>query len=201
MGLRDGSVSTTRGVSSVVAVVLLVAVTVVLAGTVFVFVDGAAQGLRQPAPQVAQSSVEFPTQSGFADGVVRVTHRGGDPVPVANVRVQVDTSDVAGCDTDSAEILNLPSTRSGLGNLGYGEENFAAGDDSPIDEGGPDAEWSAGALHADTGPNFVVGDSFAFRLTPSECPVAPGETVRVTVVHEPSKQVVFTVTATARDGG
>lgn len=177
-----------------VAVVLLVAVTVVLAGTVFVFVDGAAEGLRQPAPQVAQSSAEFRTQDGFAGGVVRVTHEGGDPVPVTNVRVIVDTSGVAGCNTDRAEIRNLPSTRDGGG---YAESNLAAGDDSPISEGGSRAEWSAGALHADTGPNFAVGDSFEFRLTSSECPVTAGETVVVTVVHEPSRQEIISVEVTA----
>lgn len=201
MRLRNGSSSELRGVSPVVAVILLVAITVVLAGTIFVFVNGAAEGLRQPAPQVAQSNAEFLPQSGFVGGIVRVTHQGGDPVPVADIRILIDTSDVADCKTDRAEILNLPSTRSGLSNLGYGEENLAAGDDSPISEGGSRAEWSAGALHANTGPNFIVGDSFEFRLTSSDCPVAAGETVRVTVVHEPSEQVIFTVSATASDDG
>lgn len=181
-----------------VAVVLLVAVVVVLAGTVFVFVDGAAEGLRQPAPQVAESTAALQSHDGSRGGVVTVSHSGGDPVPVANVRVIVDTSGVTGCVADRAEIQNLPSTQA---DGGYNASNLATGEDSPVANGAPTGNWSAGALHADTDPNFGVTDSFAFRLDETACPVAAGETVGVTVVHEPSRQEILSVRVTAGADG
>jgi FlaG/FlaF family flagellin (archaellin) len=178
----------------VIGVVLLVAVTVVLAGTVATFFLGADSGLRQPAPQVAQASADLDRQDGFDGGIVTVTHQGGDPVTVADIRIVVDTSDVADCSVDQAVIQNLPSTAdSGT----YGTENLANGADSPISRG-TRSEWSAGALHAETGETFAVGDSFQFRLTKTECEMSSGETIRVTVVHEPSKQSIIVVSATAR---
>ena len=178
-----------------IGVVLLVAVTVVLAGTVATFFLGADSGLRQPAPQVAQASADLDRQgSGVSGGIVTVTHRGGDPVTVADIRIVVDTSDVADCPVDQAVIQNLPSTAdSGT----YGTENLANGADSPISRG-TSSKWSAGALHAETGETFAVGDQFEFRLISSECQLATGETIRVTVVHEPSKQSIIVVSATAR---
>ena len=187
-----------RAVSPVIGVVLLVAVTVVLAGTVVAFFLGADSGLRQPAPQVAQASADLDRQgSGVSGGTVTVTHQGGDPVTVADIRVVVDTSDVADCSVDQAVIENLPATRVSKV-LGYADENLANDDDSPISNGRSDAQWSAGALHTNTGKTFAVGDSFQFRLKSSNCGLLTGETIRVTVVHEPSQQSIIEVTATAR---
>jgi flagellin-like protein len=186
-----------RGVSPVVGVVLLVGIVVVLSATIGAFVFGIADGIGQTAPQVAQSSAEFRTQDGFSGGVVSVTHEGGDPVTVADVTVVIDTSDVEDCNVDEARILNLPATARFGGTLGYADDNLARGDNSPISQGSSFSQWSAGALHTDTGPESAVGDSFAFRLTSGECPVDSGETVRVTVVHNPSSQRILSVTATA----
>ncbi len=200
-GHPSNTAETTRAVSPVIGVVLLVAVTVVLAGTVVAFFVGADSGLRQPAPQVAQANADLDTQDGFGGGIITVTHQGGDPVTVADVRIVVDTSDVADCSVDQAVIENLPSTAD-FGTLGYGDENLKNGDNGPISKGTGSSQWSAGALHADTGETFAAGDSFQFRLTggdePEDCPLESGETVRITVVHEPSKQSIITVSVTAR---
>ncbi len=110
-GHPSNTAETTRAVSPVIGVVLLVAVTVVLAGTVVAFFLGADSGLRQPAPQVAQANADLDTQgSGVSGGIITVTHQGGDPVTVADIRIVVDTSDVADCSVDQAVIENLPST-------------------------------------------------------------------------------------------
>lgn len=201
-GHHSNTAETTRAVSPVIGVVLLVAVTVVLAGTVVAFFLGADSGLRQPAPQVAQANADLDTQDGFGGGIITVTHQGGDPVTVADIRIVVDTSDVADCSVDQAVIENLPSTYSNFGQRGYADENLANGDSSPISQGNFNSKWSPGALHADTGETFAVGDSFQFRLTggdkPEDCPLESGETIRITVVHEPSKQSIITVSVTAR---
>jgi flagellin-like protein len=207
-GHPSNTAETTRAVSPVIGVVLLVAVTVVLAGTVVAFFLGADSGLRQPAPQVAQANADLDTQDGFGGGIITVTHQGGDPVTVADVRIVVDTSDVADCSVDQAVIENLPATARFGGTLGHDDENLAnnaddgTDDNSPISQGGPSSKWSAGALHTDTGETFAAGDSFQFRLTggdgPEDCPLESGETVRITVAHEPSKQSIITVSVTAR---
>jgi len=198
-GHPSNTAETTRAVSPVIGVVLLVAVTVVLAGTVVAFFVGADSGLRQPAPQVAQANADLDTQgSGVSGGIVTVTHQGGDPVTVADIRIAVDTSDVADCSVDQAVIENLPSTYSNFGQRGYADENLANGDSSPISQGTFGSKWSPGALHADTGETFSVGNSFQFRLAKGKCKMESGETVRITVVHEPSKQSIITVSVTAR---
>jgi len=193
-GHPSNTTETARAVSPVIGVVLLVAVTVVLAGTVATFFLGADSGLRQPAPQVAQANADLDTQDGFGGGIITVTHQGRDPVTVADIRIVVDTSDVADCSVDQAVIENLPSTAdSGT----YGTGNLANGASSPISRG-TSSKWSAGALHAETGETFTAGDQFQFKLTSGDCPLESGETVRVTVVHEPSKQSIITVSVTAR---
>lgn len=203
-GHPSNATESARAVSPVIGVVLLVAVTVVLAGTVVGFFLGADSGLRQPAPQIAQAKADLDVQDGFGGGIVTVTHQGGDPATVADVRIVVDTSDVTDCSVDRAVIENLPATARFGGTLGYDDENLAnnandgTDDNSPISQGASSSKWSAGALHTDTGETFAVGDSFQFRLTVSECEMESGETVRITVVHEPSKQSIITVSVTAR---
>ena len=193
------SAGTTRAVSPVIGVVLMIAVTVVLAGTVATFFVGADPGLRQPAPQVAQASADLDRQGeGVSGGTVTITHQGGDPVTVADIRVVVDTSDVAGCSVDQATIENLPSTYSEFGQRGYADQNLANGNSSPISQGTADSSWSPGALHAETGGTFAAGDSFQFRIKKGNCQMKAEDTIRVTVVHEPSQQSIVVVTATAR---
>ena len=98
--------SASRGVSSVVATILLVAVVVILAATVSVFVLGVADDVDEAAPTVAQSSGELVTQDGNDGGIVRLTHEGGDSLTVSNLEIVVDAREACG---KTGRLVNLPA--------------------------------------------------------------------------------------------
>jgi len=75
-----------RGVSPVIGVILMVAITVILAAVIGTFVLGLGDSLEQ-APQ-AQLDAES-----NSDGDLLVNHNGGDAIPAAEIRVTVDGSD------------------------------------------------------------------------------------------------------------
>lgn len=67
-GLHSGE---DRGVSPVIGVILMVAITVILAAVIGAFVLGLGDGLGDTGPQASLSFSE-------EDGTVTVTHQGGD---------------------------------------------------------------------------------------------------------------------------
>ncbi|WP_079988834.1 type IV pilin [Halosegnis longus] len=101
--LRDDS----RGVSSVVGVVLVVALAVALAGIISTFALGFTDGLREPAPNIAQSSGAFVPQDGTDGGIVLLTHEAGDTVQIADVEIAVRANCREG--TKQGRIVNLPA--------------------------------------------------------------------------------------------
>jgi flagellin-like protein len=68
-----------KGVSPVIGVILMVAVTVVLAAVIGSFVFGLGDGLNQPAPS---TQIEFDYDA--ANGDLAVIHDGGDTLTAAN---------------------------------------------------------------------------------------------------------------------
>jgi FlaG/FlaF family flagellin (archaellin) len=178
-----------RASSAVIGNILLVAIVVVLAATASVYVFGATDGSPDPAPTVAQSSGQFVPQDGDESGVVRITHRGGDTLRVADLEIVVDAQAVCG---KVGRLVNLPASSGDP----RPTSEFVRGDDvfdnsfnsvtGPIGEDGRtvDGRWSS-------------GETATFRLAKTDCELATGDTITVSVVHTPTNAVVIEQTLTA----
>lgn len=186
--LRPPATPTDRAVSPVLGVVLLVALTTLLASTVGAF----ALGVTTPTatPSVATSTGPL-VASDHADGDreqrVRIVHEGGPPVNVTDLEL-VLTVERTG---EHARVTDLPVRANKL--------------DSASVEGGEFLDAShgetVGALSAappDTDGVWSAGDTLGVRLTSSDVRLVPGDQVTVRVVHAPSGGVVATETLVAR---
>ena len=83
---RDGE----RAVSPVIGVILMVAITVILAAVIGTFVLGLGDRVSQASPN-ANFGFDY-SQSAANDGTVEITHDGGDGVEYEQVKVTVDGS-------------------------------------------------------------------------------------------------------------
>ncbi len=175
-----------RGVSSVVAVVLMVAVTVIMAAAVGSFVLDLAGVEQQPAPQVANADAELQADvAGGGDQTVRITHRGGDTVTVSDLAVVVTFSD----SSKHSRLTGVPTPRidatdydgDDVWDSSYGGIGGALASNEPA---GSDGEWSS-------------GEALVFRIANGDVSLDPGDRVTVTVVHEPSGKVLLERTLTA----
>jgi len=87
-----------RAVSPVIGVILMVAITVILAAVIGTFVLGLGDQVSENAPQ-ASFSFDFDDTSGFdgsADDYVNVTHEGGATIDNSTLSVEGDgTNDLA----------------------------------------------------------------------------------------------------------
>ncbi|PSQ55957.1 type IV pilin [Halobacteriales archaeon SW_8_68_21] len=72
-----------RGVSPVIGVILMVAITVILAAVIGTFVLGLGDSLSDSTPQ-AQLNADF------SNGNVTMEHRGGDTIAAEDITVTVD---------------------------------------------------------------------------------------------------------------
>lgn len=181
-----------RAVSSVLSTVLLVAVVVVLAATVSVFVLDIGDGVESEAPVVSQSSGELRADAaGSDDQTVRLTHQVGDTLRVRNLEIAVDAERACG---KSGRLVNLPAP----GGDPQPTSTYVRGDDlfdnsansvtGPIGEDGVtvDGTWSA-------------GETATFRIANGACSLSPGERITVRVVHTPSGAVLIEQVLTARE--
>ncbi|OYR43982.1 MULTISPECIES: type IV pilin [unclassified Halorubrum] len=188
--------STDRGVSSVISVILLVAIVVVLSGAIAIAALDVTTALREPAPRVAQSSGDFAPQDGTSGGIVTLTHIAGDPVAVSDTEIAVR----ADCDKGvrSGRIVHLPAgagnaIRESDGQIAganlFDERSLKAVDNAVADVG------DGGALLQ--GGRYAVGDTIMFRIPESKCALATGSDVSVQVIHRPSQTVVIRKTMVA----
>lgn len=181
-----------RAVSSVISVILLVAVTVVLAAVLSVATLGLAEKLDDTAPVIGQSKGEFATQDGFDGGIVRITHVAGDVVRVSEIEVAVS----AECSGDGTEkhgrLVNLPAKFGDRpqGDNIKGDDLFDESSGSLTEPGTDDT----GALVTD---EFRPGDVIVFRIAGGDCDLLSGDTVTVRVVHTPSNAVIIRQELTA----
>lgn len=177
----------TRGVTSTVAVVLLVAVTVIVAATVSATVLGLGSELREPGPTVGESSGQLIADApGSSDQTVRITHEAGDPIPVAEIEIVVQACGEQG------RLVNLPAADGDP----RPTVDYVEGDDvfdnsfnavsGPIGEDGRtvDGQWTA-------------GETATFRIANGACSLDAGDTAVVRIVHEPSGSVVIAERLTA----
>ncbi|ELZ52587.1 MULTISPECIES: type IV pilin [Halorubrum] len=174
-----------RGVTSVVSTVLLVAIVVVLSATLSAFAAGVADDLRNPGPYVSQSGGQLAVQDGYDGGTVRVTHVSGDPVPVEEMEIAIDASDACG---ERERLIRLPEGGNSSGS--FADSNVASGSiDESIVSGGNRVDL--GVLDSRTTNRFAAGSFLQFRLTGESCSLAEGDRVVVSVVHVPSGSVVI----------
>ena len=179
-----------RGVTSVVSTVLLVAVVVVVAATLSVFVLDFGDDVETAAPVVSQSSGELRADiTGDDDQIVRLTHQAGDTLRVADLQIAVDARTACG---KAGRLVNLPAP----GGDPQPTATYVEGDDifdnsansvsGPIGEDGRpvDGTWSA-------------GETATFRIANGACSLDPGDPVTVRVVHTPSEAILIEKRLTA----
>lgn len=172
-----------RAVSPVISVILMVAITVILAAVIATFVLGIGEDVSDPGPTIGQSSGVIETQDGYDSGNVTIRHLAGDSVDVEEMEVVVDATDACG---ETARIQNLPSTAERFGFDGFSDANLESGSDSIISKGTFSSTWDIGVLHENNYNTFEAGDYFGFRINGGDCPLDPGDEIVVDLVHEPT---------------
>jgi flagellin-like protein len=90
-----GETDDSRAVSPVIGVILMVAITVILAAVIGTFV----LGLGDNIDSAPQASVDFEAGDIGGTNVTNVTHRGGDNIPVSDLEIRVDGEEVASGNT------------------------------------------------------------------------------------------------------
>jgi flagellin-like protein len=93
----------TRGVSPVIGVVLMVAITTVLGATVGAFATGVAADMPDQRP-MASFDVEFENAAPGGNDTLTVTHEGGDPMPGHRLHFVVSGASVAESDGVDDEV-------------------------------------------------------------------------------------------------
>jgi len=180
--------SSSRAVSPVIGNILLVAIVVILAATISVFVLGFADQVNQPAPIVGQSSGELAPQAGNDDGIIRITHVAGDTIRVSNMEVVVDASDACG---KQGRLVYLPVSPDG-NNI---DQSNIEGDDIFDQRAyGWDGVPGPNAIH---NSEYAPGDNIAFRITGGACSITQGDEIIVRVVHTEMGSVIIEETLTA----
>ena len=101
-----------RAVTPVISTILMVAIVVVLAATISVFMIGITEDVNEPAPNVADTSGEFVIDKDYFDDnqFVRITHLGGDSVAMEEIEIIV-RADASGDDDfpKEARLINFPN--------------------------------------------------------------------------------------------
>ena len=149
---------TVRGVSSVVSVILMVAVVVVLASTVSVLALGFTERFDEPAPNVAQTSGEFVPGGASDEQEVLLTHVAGDRVQVEDIEIIVRAS---GPEVDTeARLVNLPADGKRV------ETENIRGNADLIDKSGGLFGNPPDRVIVDADPNvWAAGDTIRFRVS------------------------------------
>jgi FlaG/FlaF family flagellin (archaellin) len=161
-------------VSPVVGVAVLVGITVVLAAVTGGFVAfGVAT--TETAPQASVAATADATD-GWPDGQrLRLTHRAGDPLVVADLAlvVTVDRGDV------HARLTGFPTRRLTADNA-RGTDVFDsgfAGVDGALDAAHTDGEWTS-------------GETTSVRIAQGDLDLHAGDRIKVRIVHRPTNAVL-----------
>jgi len=179
-----------RGVSPVVGTVLLVALAAVLA-TGLLAAGTAMESLDDPPPSAVLAGEDVTAACagcGSTDQVVRVRHRAGDPIAMADVAlvVSVPGRDVRG------RLVDLPLATNCLRDTHVDGTDLFDGRCGRV----------SGALTAvgtDADGVWRAGEHVAVRLRKGAVRLDPGADVVVRVVHTPSGTVVARQRLTAVD--
>lgn len=153
-----------RGVSPVIGVVLMVAITVLLAAVLGTFVVGLNEG-REPAPQASLSA----TVTDDDGAHVTIVHEGGDPIDAARTRVVVRLVEADGTgDAEGDADVVLPASTGAVLTAGSRTTYEVINND-----------W--------TGAWSSREEATTTDLTDPK----PGETIRVTIVDVETESIVY----------
>ena len=164
-----------RSVSPVISVILMVAVVVILAAVLSVIVLDFSERLDDPAPNVADTTVEFEleTEAFQSNQIVRIIHRGGDSVAVEEMEIIVRASG-SGVDTET-RLVDLPAEDWSIDpNNMQGDKDLI--DSTPRSPGGSKIQNQV-IVSAD--PNvWSAGDTIQFRIKTSRSHQKPHDSVQ-----------------------
>jgi len=117
-----------RGVSPVIGVILMVAITVILAAVIGAFVIGLGDQASESAPQASFSFDYDETDN------VTITHEGGDRIENTNIRIAIDN-----LETDPAgEDINVSSWGNNDGQITAGSSFDVVNDAENVEASGFD---------------------------------------------------------------
>jgi len=165
-----------RAVSPVIGVILMVAITVILAAVIGTFVLGLGDQVQSTTPQASfgfdQSNETFSDGSDDVEAeTLTITHETGDTISESNLKVTVrgDTAfavDESNQETDGVwDNGNDVSAGSSVRVVGYTDASSPEGQD--LDDTANGAFWKTDGTIDDSGPST------------SWSAIAPGDTVRV----------------------
>jgi len=164
-----------RAVSPVIGVILMVAITVILAAVIGTFVLGLGDSLQQ-APQ-AQINIDdadgsAPVTDGEVENVLNINHRGGDTIPEGEIRINVQ-----GPDDDSSQTV------------------WDAGSNENYHYGGEDTNATIRLIDGESPGEFNVGSTITVEAdgTPSDVTSNTdfaGEW-NVQIIHVPSDSILL----------
>ena len=184
-----------RGVSPVIGVILVVAVVVILVTTVSIFVFGFTGVITEPAPNVADTTGEFEPEVGYPDNqLVKITHKGGDSVPVEEIEIIVRAS-MTHTDDREAQLVNLPSDGLWDGSI---DSDDVEGNEDLIDNF---RDVENRIIIVEDSNTWEAGDTIQFRIPTSEADFREGESpeadeLEVIIVHTPSNAIISEQTFT-----
>lgn len=184
-----------RGASSVISVILMVAVVAILAATVSVFVFDFGERINQPAPNVADTTGEFVIDDPDPDNnqLVRITHLGGDSVAVEKIEVVIR---VSGPDVDTeARLINLPAERSDLDQVNI--EGDASIIDKSFGKSGPSHPNQVIVEDFPTDNNiWNAGETIQFRVNTGAADFSKppsydnADKLKIIIIHTPSNAII-----------
>lgn len=182
---------TTRGVSAVVGTVVLTALVAVLAMGVFA-TGTAVEALDDPPQSVVAEAADVTAGCagcGPDDQVLRLSHHGGDAVPLDDVALAVE---IPGRDLRT-RLVDLPLPTNCLSDAHVEGPDLFDGRCSRV-------SGSLTAVGADDDGVWSAGETVAVRLRKSAVRLDPGDDVVVRLVHTPSGTTVTERTAAVRAG-
>lgn len=158
------SASQDRGVSPVIAVILMVAITVILSAVIATFVLDVGSGLNESPPQATFGASQetkrvteaYLGESNNKEPHVTITHKGGEAVKLRNMEVLVNGEYVLGNPGEDIWGSNgAPTVIRGFDNLGDGTaEVISAGDQTS-----PLIGYVPGGMESITGIEYERGAS------------------------------------------
>jgi flagellin-like protein len=102
-----------RAVSPVIGVILMVAITVILAAVIGTFVLGLGDNV-QSAPQASFNFDLNDDPGSDPSGYLNISHRGGDTIDNSTIEIRTNGTDITNSDTDT-KILSGPGDEIGAG--------------------------------------------------------------------------------------
>jgi len=173
-----------RALTSALGNVLMVFTVILLAGSIYLFAAGIGDDLREPAPQLAETSGEFIAGGERDQQIVQIEHIGGEEVALEDLEIIVEAPD---CGTE-ARLVELPSDGSSL------SDSNIEGDSDLIDERSGTTSLADDGIEA-----FAVGETIEFRVNVEGCDFreSGNSQLEVDIIHTESDAIVTSEQLTA----